>query len=138
MSANRLSATSSKSLRGSSLFRLLGYGFQDETVRGLTRALGGGSDSGLELVRNANGGGGHRNVPVQAPLEWHIGAAQDNVPSACRGPSIRRARGREDCARQTPRSFGFRIASFSGGVMGKLRLTFFGGIGLMNHLSYSR
>ena len=40
-----------------------------------------------------------------------------------------------DGAGQTPRSLGFAIASLSGGVIGKLRLTFFGGIGLVNHLA---
>ena len=45
------------------LFGFLGDGFQDKTVRGLARTLGSGSDSGLEVVRNANGGRGHDRVP---------------------------------------------------------------------------
>jgi hypothetical protein len=37
---------------------------------------------------------------------------------------------------QTPLSFGLATASFKGAGIGKLRFTFLGGMGLMNHFAY--
>src|SRR5450756_214768 len=50
------------------LFSLLGYRLQDETVCGASSAFCCASDALLKILRQANGGCGHRVAPVESAL----------------------------------------------------------------------